>query len=188
MAERAVDVAGTDHRRLRLAPSVVGDAHDVHDAAEFFVAVERERERSRRSRLACSLLVMTVDESAAARVAQILRDTLRQIDVVGRIDRTRIAVLLPYTTEEDACSLQDALTREFDPLGVDVAWGIDAPRTPGVAIAEAGRPDGVPLRLVPRPELLEEVRRSSSSRPVKLLVVALALAAFVPIAWMALAR
>jgi hypothetical protein len=135
MFKRAVDDAGADQRRLHLEPCVVADTRGVLDAAEFFVAVERERARSRRSRLACSLLVATVDEGAALRVAQILRSTLRNIDVVGRIDRTRIAVLLPYTTVEEACSLQDALTRDFDPLGVDVAWGGVAPRTPGDGLA-----------------------------------------------------
>ena len=131
MIERAVEVSEAD-RRLRLEPALVGDTRDILDAAEFFVAVERERARSRRSRLPYSLLVATVDEGAAARVAQILRGTLRGIDVVGRIDRARVAVLLPYTTEEDACSLRVALTRDFDPLGVDVAWGVES----------AGMPDG----------------------------------------------
>lgn len=129
MIQRAVDVSEVD-RRLRLEPAVVGDTRDILDAAEFFVAVERERARCRRSRLPYSLLVAQVDEGAAARVAQILRGTLRGIDVVGRIDRTRVAVLLPYTTEEDAGSLRAALTRDFDPLGVDVAWGVDPARMP----------------------------------------------------------
>lgn len=193
MPERAVDSAETDHRRLRLEPGVVGDTRDVLDAASFFVAVELERERSRRSRKACALLVATTEEGGAARLAQILRNTLRQIDVVGRIDLSRVAVLLPYTTEKEACSLQAALTRDFDPLNVDVTWGIGTPQAREAALARADSsttdPSGrAPLRLVPRKPAIATARRSSSRRLVTLLAIAALALAFLPIAWRALAR
>jgi hypothetical protein len=136
-------------------------APEVLDEAAFQVAVERERERSRRSGVDFSVLVAKVGEGASHSIATLLRRNLRSIDVVGRIGPAHVALLLPYAGDEEARALREILARRLDPAGSGVAFDGD-------------------------PRLPAERREARAREVVKLLAVAVLLLAFAPICCSAL--
>jgi diguanylate cyclase (GGDEF)-like protein len=117
------------------------------------LTLELERARRTRSALAVALLRIggrvedTGVEQIAARAVQLMRQSLRQIDILARYDRDTFALLLADTEERSAMVILERLRRavaEGDPTRPD-----RVPTTAGVAQFRA-------TRHVVAEELLEE--------------------------------
>ena len=84
--------------------------------------LERERTRAERSASVLSLLAFGPaagdrDRATLVRVVKILNGRLRTTDVMGWLDRERIAVVLPGTTADGAWQMADNVCKSFPTAG-----------------------------------------------------------------------
>ena len=118
-------------------------------ASEFEAAFDRERSLSRRGRGSISMLTFTpklAGDEALEGLARLIHPVTRCADVLGFIDRHRMALLLPATGRAGGCQLADRLQSLLarEGLSVDISVFADddhASRDSGQR-ASSGRRDG----------------------------------------------
>ena len=94
----------------------------------------------------------TIPDGVVLAVSRYLRDRLRWVDTVGRVDRARFLVLLPETPERETLRLADALAAGASSITLPES---EAGRTPGLrAAATAWHKGDDPGHLLHRLETL----------------------------------
>ncbi len=116
--------AGLIKRRLDVEELVFVDhITQIHNRRYFEEQLEREIERSRRSRNSMALLIADLDDfkrvndtlghaagdSVLRQVARILSDNARQVDIVARYGGEEFSVILPDVTRETARAVADRI-------------------------------------------------------------------------------
>ncbi len=116
--------AGLIKRRLDVEELVFVDhITQIHNRRYFEEQLEREIERSRRSRNSMALLIADLDDfkrvndtlghaagdSVLRQVARILSDNARQVDIVARYGGEEFSVILPDVTRETAGAVADRI-------------------------------------------------------------------------------
>lgn len=144
-------------QRLALTDPLTG----LHNRRAFEQVLEREVEKTRRSRALFALLILDIDhfkqindrhghsagDEALRAVARILVATSRRIDFPTRLGGDEFAVLLPDTAEGDAPFVVRRIQRALDdynqtapiPLSVSIGARIVDPATPESILAQADR-------------------------------------------------
>jgi hypothetical protein len=91
----------------------------IHSRKEFYRIIERERERAGRNNHQVSMIVFNLelfpDNSQESRqlVKNIIKEK-RSIDEIGWYDKTRVGVILPYTSSHGARNFSVRLSRTLN--------------------------------------------------------------------------
>jgi lipopolysaccharide/colanic/teichoic acid biosynthesis glycosyltransferase len=114
------DLAGWWRRLVeRLCPPAVCVQPGLYSVEQFHAALERERARAERNGHRITLVLIQTNNqdltrSGQPRLTDVLKGRLRVMDEAGWFDRSRLGVLMPYTTCEGAWHLVDDLCRLMD--------------------------------------------------------------------------
>ncbi|KAB1442441.1 GGDEF domain-containing protein [Pseudodesulfovibrio senegalensis] len=117
-------------RRLARTDSLTG----LYNRGHFMELTERELARSRRTRSPLSMLIVDVDhfknvndtyghdvgDKALVTLSRVLRDAVREIDVVGRFGGEEFVVLLPDADRRNACRVADRILECVREARIDI--------------------------------------------------------------------